>query len=62
MQKLFSERFSFFSEGWQWANEQMFKFCWRSGSPSGYGFAAIGRHEKWYQSTALRDAAVQGVH
>jgi len=23
-------------EGWQWANEQMIKFWWRSGSPSGY--------------------------
>jgi len=21
-----------FIEGWQWANEQMFKFCWQSGS------------------------------
>ena len=25
-----------FREGWQWANEQMIKFWWRSGSPSGY--------------------------
>jgi len=25
-----------FMEGWQWANEQMIKFWWRSGSPSGY--------------------------
>ena len=25
-----------FQEGWQWANEQMFKFWWRSGSLSGY--------------------------
>jgi len=23
-------------EVWQWANEQMIKFWWRSGSPSGY--------------------------
>jgi len=23
-------------EGWQWDSEQMFKFWWRSGSPSGY--------------------------
>jgi len=23
-------------EGWQWANEQMVKFQWQSGSPSGY--------------------------
>ena len=26
-----------FREGWQWANEQMIKFWWLSGSPSGYG-------------------------
>jgi len=25
-----------FTEGWQWANEQMIKFRWRSGSPSRY--------------------------
>ena len=25
-----------FGEGSQWASEQTFKFCWRSGSPSGY--------------------------
>jgi len=25
-----------FREGWQWANEQLIKFWWRSGSPSGY--------------------------
>jgi len=25
-----------FRECWQWANEQMIKFWWRSGSPSGY--------------------------
>jgi len=25
-----------FREGWQWATEQMIKFPWRSGSPSGY--------------------------
>jgi len=25
-----------FREGWQWANEQMIKFRWQSGSPSGY--------------------------
>jgi len=25
-----------FREGWQWASEQMIKFWWRSGSPSGY--------------------------
>jgi len=26
----------FFMEGWQWANEQMMEFWWRSGSPFGY--------------------------
>jgi len=25
-----------FREGWQWADEQMIKFWWRSGSQSGY--------------------------
>jgi len=25
-----------FREGWQWTREQMVKFWWRSGSPSGY--------------------------
>jgi len=25
-----------FREGWQWANEQVIKFWWRYGSPSGY--------------------------
>jgi len=25
-----------FRKGWQWANEQMIKFWWRSRSPSGY--------------------------
>ena len=25
-----------FIEGWQWANEQLIKFWWRSRSPSGY--------------------------
>jgi len=26
------------------------------------GFVTIGRYGKWYQPTALRDAAVQGMH
>ena len=26
------------------------------------GFVNIGRYEKWYQWTALRDAAVQVIH
>jgi len=25
-------------------------------------FITIGRYEKWYQPTALRTAAVQGIH
>jgi len=25
-----------FSKGWQWANEQLIKFSWLFGSPSGY--------------------------
>jgi len=50
------------------ANEQMIKFWWRSGSPSVYRdllfsrFVTIGRYRKWYQPTALRDAAVHGMH
>jgi len=26
------------------------------------GFVTIGRYGKWYQPTALRDAAVQSMH
>jgi len=26
------------------------------------GFVTIGRYGKWYQPTALRDAAVHGMH
>ena len=26
------------------------------------GFVTVGRYGKWYQSTALRDAAVYGMH
>jgi len=35
-----------FSEGWQWASEQMIKFWWRYGSLSGYntGIAFRIRH------------------
>jgi len=53
---------------WKLANEQMIKFWWRSGSPSVYRdllfsrFVTIGRYRKWYQPTALRDAAVHGMH
>jgi len=49
-----------FQEGWQWANEQMVKFWWRIGSPS--GFVTVGRYGKWYQSTALHNTAVLGRH
>ena len=47
----------------KWASEQMIKFWRRSGSPSGLfsGFVTIGRYGKWYQTTALRDAAVHGM-
>ena len=39
-----------FREGWQWTNEQLIKFWWRSGSPSGYtglfsGFVTMGDTE-----------------
>jgi len=27
-----TDKHEIFREGWQWANEQMIKFCWRSGS------------------------------
>ena len=27
-----------------------------------YGFVTTGRYGKWYQPTALRDAAVQSMH
>jgi len=33
-----------FREGWQWANEQMMKFLWRSGSPTGYRVVFWIRH------------------
>jgi len=55
-----------FREGWQWANEQMIKFLvailftiWMQGLFS--RFVTIGRYVKWYQPTALHDAAVQGI-
>ena len=66
-QKLQTDLCEIFREGWQCISEQMVKLWWRSGSPSGYtglftGFVTIGRYGKWYQPTALRDAAVQGMH
>jgi len=36
--------YKIFREGWQWANEQMIKFWWRSGSPSGSGIVFQIRH------------------
>jgi len=53
-------------EGWKWADEQMIKFRWRSGSPSGYkdcfpDSSLLGDTESGYQPTALRDAAVHGM-
>jgi len=57
-----------FRECWQWVNEQLIKFWWRSGSPSGYrdcfsdSSVTIGRYGKWYKLTApLCDAAEQGM-
>jgi len=54
-------------EGWQWLNEQMIKFLvaiwitvWIQGLFS--GFVTIGTYGKWYQPTALCDAAGQGMH
>jgi len=33
-----------FREGWQWANEQMIKFSWRSGSQIRIRIATLVRH------------------
>jgi len=57
-----------FREGWQWASDQMIKFWWQSGSPSGYrdcfpDSSLLGDTESGInQLTALCDAAVQGRH
>ena len=55
-----------FREGGQWASEQTITFLWRSGSSSIQGlfsaFVTVRRYRKWYQPTALRDAAVPGMH
>jgi len=56
-----------FTEGRKWAIEQPIKFWWRSGSPSGYrdcfqNSTLFGRYAKWYQPTALYDAAVLVRH
>ena len=41
-----------FREGWQWANEQMIKFWWRSGYCLDTGivsrFITVGRYGKWF--------------
>jgi len=55
-----------FREGWQWRMKLMIK----SGDDPDHrldtgivsGFVTIGRYGKRYQPTALRDAAVQGMH
>jgi len=36
-------------EGWQWANEQVIKFYWRSRLFS--GFVTTGRYGKWSTDT-----------
>jgi len=55
-----------FREGWQWTSEQMIKFGgdpdYRLDTEIVSGFVTIGRYGKWYQPTALRDAAVQSMH
>ena len=53
-----------FREGWQWASEQLIKFWWWSGSPSGYrdcfpDSSLLG--DKWYEPTALNDVAVHDM-
>jgi len=41
-------KFEIFTKGWQWANEQVIKFQWQSGSPSGFSrFVTIGRYAQW---------------
>jgi len=47
-----------FRKSWQWTNKQMIKL-WIQGLFS--GFVTIEGYGKWYQLTALRDAAVQGM-
>jgi len=56
-----------FRESWQWASEKMIKILlairitvWKQGSFS--GFVTIGKYGKWYQPTALCNAAVLGMH
>jgi len=55
-----------FRESLQWANEQMIKILlairitvWKR---IFFGFVTIGKYGKWYQPTALCNAAVLGMH
>jgi len=56
-----------FRKGWQWANEQMIKFWWLSGLPSGYRDCFLDSSllidtESGISRLPLRDAAVLGRH
>jgi len=46
--------------GWQWANEQLTKCCWRSGIFRISNYWEI--RKVVYHSTTMRDAAVVGMH
>jgi len=56
-----------FREGWQWASEQMNKFWWRSGLPSGYRDFFRIRHccdirkVVWTDCAARRYSALLGI-
>jgi len=47
-------RKNFRREGCQWANEQIIKFWWRSGSPSGYG--------DWFPDSSLLGDTESGIN
>jgi len=54
-----------FRQGWQPVSEDSTLVAiritaWTQGLF--FGFVTIGRYGKWYQSTALRDAAVHDMH
>jgi len=55
-----------FREGWQWGNEQVLNFGGDLHHHLDAGivsvFVTIGRYGKLYQPSALRDAAVHGMH
>jgi len=57
-----------FRECWQWANEQMIVLVtiqitiWIQGLFSRFVFVTTGKYGKWYQPTALCDAACTSRH